>query len=373
MKKIFLLAVLVGVAFTSCVKNDEHQLPDEKQQIAFEPAKYKPVAGRAEVAFPTTHTFGAFAFVKSATIDHDIFIDNEEVGYNSTYNLWAPISTTYYWPESAGSHLDFISYAPYNADKTAAAVPQISDASDQQQTMQYLNYTVDASNPIDLMYSDKAVHFTHNMGDYQGYTGVPTLFRHALAKLNFKVRATRMASNDGKTTWETKVKSITLKGIHTTGSLKLTTVNDHTQMNVTTWTNTNVTTESPYNVWTTSLATVATKEWTYEQVLTSTAEDYQDKSTLEKASNYFVMPQKFLDNVQGMTIIYDVTTTTPEGHVGTATKTAEVDFYDYNGAVKAWEMGKSITYTIQIDPEGNVITFAPAIWDWETVDGVIDL
>ena len=42
-------------------------------------------------------------------------------------------------------------------------------------------------------------------------------------------------------------------------------------------------------------------------------------------------------------------------------------------AVPAWEMGKNITYTIDIDPAGDEIHFAPAVVDWENVDGVISI
>ena len=86
MKKLFFLAALVGVAFTSCVKNEEHQLPEKQQEITFEPAKYKPVSGRAEVAFPQQESFGAFAYYRTTAVaseDHSIFMDNVKVSYVS--------------------------------------------------------------------------------------------------------------------------------------------------------------------------------------------------------------------------------------------------------------------------------------------------
>jgi len=36
-------------------------------------------------------------------------------------------------------------------------------------------------------------------------------------------------------------------------------------------------------------------------------------------------------------------------------------------------MGKSITYKIEIDPKGDIINFDPAVSNWETVDGILDI
>lgn len=371
MKKMFLLAALVGVAFTSCVKNEEHVTPDQPKPITFEPAKYKPVSGRAEVAFPQQESFGTFAFYRTTAVaseDHSVFMDNVKVSYVAAENpYWAPNGHLYYWPESAGSHLDFISYFPYNEVKTAASVPQIS-MSDQQQTMVYRDFVVDQA--TDLMYSDKAMQQTRNTLNY-GFTGVPTLFRHALAKLNFKVKATMMdnsatAQPGNVTSWVVTLKKIQLDGIYSKGTLTLKTTNVHEQAGTVQWTNA---TTQGFNVWD-APATPISKEWAYNQVLTTTASEYTDGTA--PASNYFVLPQAFVAGGQSITIEYAITTTTPGGQVGTAEKTKTVHFINYP-AVSAWELGKSITYTIQIDPEGDVIHFAPAIWDWETGDGVLDL
>ena len=371
MKKLLLLAALVGVAFTSCVKNEEHGSADAKQQITFEPAKYKAQAGRAgEVVFPQQESFGAFAFYRTTAVaseDHSSFMDNVKISYVAAATPYWGSEELYYWPESAGSHLDFISYYPYNEDKTAAAVPQIS-SSDQQQTIQYVNYAV--TDNTDLMYSDKALNQTRNTLNYS-FTGVPTLFRHALAKLNFKVKATMMnnaaTSPQSVTNWVVTIKKISLNNIYNTGSVTLKTVNVHDQGATTSqWVN--QTTEA-HNVWNHTSATI-TKEWAYDQVLTTTATTYGVGDTA--AENYFVLPQAFVEAGQSITVEYAIQTTAPGGQSASVDKTKTVHFINYP-AVAAWEMGKNITYTLQIDPEGDVIHFAPAIVDWETGNGTIDL
>lgn len=379
MKKLFLLALLAGVASTSCVKNEEAPIPEEQQQITFEPATYKagsraetaPAADDGTVAFPINNTFGTFAYYRSTAVGseaHSIFMDNVEVAYVAASTpYWAP-KKTYYWPTSNGSHLDFISYYPYNADKTVAAVPQILD-DDNQQTMSYNNFKVDAANPIDLMYSDKAMQQTRNTSHY-GFTGVPTLFHHALAKLNFVVKATVLnnsaTSPDAVTNWEVTIKKITLGNIYDTGSVTLKTTNDHTAATTVQWSNASSATS---NVWANTSSTT-TKEWSVEQKLTTSAVPYGN-GTASEASDYFVLPQALVTDQQNITIDYAVKTTAPGSQSATTEYSKTVHFVNYP-SVPAWEMGKNITYTIQIDPEGDVIHFAPAVVDWVNVNGTID-
>ena len=93
MKKFFLLAALVGVAFTSCVKNEEHVTPDQPKPVTFEPAKYKPVSGRAEVAFPQQESFGTFAFYRTTAVaseDHSVFMPT---AFMHTRTSWSSSTT----------------------------------------------------------------------------------------------------------------------------------------------------------------------------------------------------------------------------------------------------------------------------------------
>ncbi len=369
MKKLLVLAALVGVASTGCVKSDDGAAPEPQQKITFEPAAYKAGGRATTVAFPVNNTFGAFAYYRTTAVGseaHSVFMDNVEVSYVAAATpYWGP-AETYYWPASEGAHLDFISYQPYNQDKTNAAVPQILD-SDNQQTMTYQSFKVDAANPIDLMYSDKAMQQTRNTSHY-GFTGVPTLFHHALAKLNFMVKATVLdnsaTSPTAVTRWEVTVKKITLNNIYDTGSVTLKTTNNHTQATTVQWTNT----QSP-NVWSPTSSTTS-KEWAIDQVLTTSAVVY-GSGTTTVASNYYVLPQTFNTDHQSITIDYSVKTTAPGAQSATVDYTKTVHFINYP-SVPAWEMGKNITYTIQIDPEGDVIHFAPAVVDWVNVDGTID-
>ena len=429
MKKFFLMATVVGAAFTSCVDDNEavwQQEESSAKPITFEVAKYKP-ASRADgdspaqqgndgtVVFPTTESFGTFAYEKlygATNTRHTLYMDNVKIVYYQNGNYWAPARTLenvtgsngettqvekfYTWPTDA--HLDFISYAPYQEDKSSSKVPKISN-SDEQNTLMYQNYDIEADGATDLMYSDKAVWQTAN-SSYYGFTGVPTLFHHALAKLNFMVKAVKLnnyltaISDAHKHQWEIIVHSIALNNIYKKGSVTMTTQSaDVTSATTTEWTNSLLSNSATinYNVWNVNTsagttdaagegsgATVVTpymqpKTWTNNQTLTTDARVYSSSSTTDAAQDYFVIPQTL--SGQTITINYTIITKDVNGTVtNTATLTTPkvINFKEIS-SVPAWEMGKSITYIIEIDPEGDVIHFAPRVVDWEAQQGVISI
>ena len=372
MKKLFLFAAAVSVALTSCVKSEVGGLDAGQKEITYEVAKYK-ASTRATVAFPTDIPFGTYAYYQTHENPgvHSPFIENAEIIYKVAggNGYWAANGETYYWPVKG--HLDFISYAPFNEDATSAAVPKISD-DDAQQTLKYDGFVVDASQPVDLLYSDKAMQQTANTVHY-GFTGVPTLFHHALAKLNFKVKAFRINNADESpkavTSWTVVVKKITINGIYDEGNLTMKTANVHNQGATTVqWENT--ITAVPFDVWS-NTSSQTSKVWECNQTLTTEARHY-GAGTADVAENYFVLPQAMSAGIQNITIEYSITTQAPEGQTGVKEYSATKNFSDFP-AVPAWEQGKNITYTIDIDPVGDEIHFAPAIVDWENVDGTISI
>ena len=372
MKKLLLFAMIVSVATTSCVKDNDYVGAVDQDEITFEVAKYKATT-RAEVTFPTDLPFGAYAFYEKTTDPgvHSPYMDNVEVVYKVAdgNGYWASKGKTYFWP-TAG-HLDFISYAPYNNDATSAAVPKISN-DDHQQTLKYETFKVDASKPVDLLYSNKAMQQTANTANY-GFIGVPTLFHHALAKLNILVKAFRLDnrndSPDAVTTWSVTVDKITISNIYDEGSLTMKTTNVHDKGATTVqWDNTITTV--PYDVWSNTSSTTS-KVWDCDQVLTTTARTY-GAGTSDVAENYFVLPQALTATRQQITIDYSITTKAPGGQTGTTSYSVTKDFRDFP-AVPAWEQGKNIIYTIEIDPAGDEIHFAPAVVDWVDVNGTISI
>lgn len=421
MKKFFLMATVVGAAFTGCVDDNEavwQQEESSAKPITFEVAKYKP-ASRADgdgtqtqstlpngiVNFDNQATFGTFGYMtKNGEHNHNLYMDNVEIMYYTNGQYWAPVRTTeivdgnevekfYVWPNDG--HLDFISYYPYAAtvisggSKTySSTIPKISDT-DGQKTLTY-NYDITSQGaPHDLMYSDKAVYQISNE-DHYGFAGVPTLFRHALAKLNFAVKATKLNNNltaigdNFKYSWEVTVKSIALNNIYKEGTVEMKTTAPSTTVATTTqWRNTRLDNpaNSNHNVWTINTSTedsrnpyMNEKKWQHTQVLTTEARVYSGSAVndADKAMNYFVIPQSLVN--QTVTIVYDIVTKDKDGNVtNTKSNISVVRKFSDITTIPAWEMGKSITYIIDIDPEGDVIYFAPAVVDWELQSGTISI
>lgn len=420
MKKFLVMATVVGAAFTSCVDDNEavwQQEESSARPITFEVAKYKP-ASRAEgepaqqaddgiVKFETDKTFGTFAYMtKNGVNGHTIYMDNVQVDYYENGSYWAPVRKTttnddgetveqyYVWPNDG--HLDFISYYPYTetvvgSDGTKtypSTIPQISD-SDGQKKISY-SYDIESEGaPHDLMYSDKAVFQTANE-DHYGFSGVPTLFHHALAKLNFAVKATKLDNNltaisDAfKYSWEVTVKSISLKSIYKAGTVTMETEAVTTTVPTTTqWKNAilNNDVTTSYNVWTVNTSTqdsrdpfMQSKTWTHSQILSIEPRIYNGSAEVvtDRAENYFIIPQTL--SSQEITINYKIVTKDKDGNVtDTKDDLSVTKSFSSISTIPAWEMGKSITYIIDIDPEGDVIHFAPAVVDWESQNGTISI
>lgn len=385
MKKFLFWATLLGVSFTSCVNDNDSVLSSEEnpQPITFEVGKYKP-SSRAEEVFPIDWTFGTFAFYENAaTQGHSVYMDNVEIQhYNAATPYWAATAEfgEYMWPHQG--HLDFVSYYPYEKYKNgenytsntlSSVVPKLNSTLNQ---LSYTGFTVDEANPVDLLYSNKALAYKANTVHY-GFTGVPTLFHHALAMLSFKVRAQRLnneaSSPSAVTRWNVTLNSVKIDGIYNQGSVTLNVGAHPSTAEVQIWRKNDI-----YQTWDYSGATI-TRTWAPKyssipgQVLTTSTEGIllgESSDGNDVASQYFVLPQVLSENQQTITVNYTVHSTSPLGQEGTNTYEVTKSFSNFT-SVLAWEMGKHITYIIEIDPAGDIINFAPSIEDWVGVNGTI--
>ncbi|MBQ7421944.1 MAG: hypothetical protein IJV27_07380 [Prevotella sp.] len=286
--------------------------------------------------------------------------------------VWKTVDHTFYWPKTGS--VSFISYSPFDGtSNTAGTTPVI--------TKNKITYTGVTADATDLMYADKAA-CSNNVNEVEdgtnSYTGVPTVFRHALAKLSFKVQANFIEWDDPlsgeKTKWEITLNSFKIGGFKTTGDLELNLNSDKKSWDkpVTT-----VGTEN-YNVWTNLSGATADQELVAAPFkLTTTPVDLA-------AATGFVIPQVLDAGVQTVDIDAHIKTTLANG------KTIEEDFIktvDISeiSTLKAWQMNENIVYTIKFkptasagpdsgdtphdnDPEDVIIKFDPATADWTPVD-----
>ena len=401
MKKFLFGATLVSVSLTGCVNDNEAVLnpEDNPQPITFEVAKYKSSSRAGEegaaatnstgaTAYDTDLTFGTYAFIYGPTPEveaepevtnnaytYSTYMDNEEIKYYSQGNFWGAVENpySYIWPTTG--HIDFISYAPYNADATNPAVPRISHSASGNHSYDILSYEgfkVD-ENRVDLLYADKAVGFNHNVQQQFGFTGVTTLFHHALAKLTILVKAGSDASVDGSTYWEVTINSLSLNNVYTAGNLTLklsnNAHNDGTN-EIRYWVNTRT---DGNNVWIADPTSNKSRTWRYPHVLTTNAVAYGSTVTTEFGAypkDFYVLPQVLNAGLTGqsMTINYDIKSLNPDGTLQNEAKGLSKTVVLETLAVKNWELGKHITYVVSIDPAGDVIHFDPGVSAWENVE-----
>ncbi len=358
MKKYIILAAAAVMAIAACTKTEV--APESQREISFEVANG--IQTKATGSVYNNGTFGTYAWFKNT----DEFMVNEQVDQSG--GVWKTVDHTFYWPKTGS--ISFISYSPFaGTSDTPGTVPAITKNS--------ITYTGITAGSTDLMYADRAT-CSSNMNEVtdsdtadSGFSGVPTVFRHALAKLSFKIKANFVEYTDATTNtttkWEVTVKSAKINGFKSTGDCALALNADGKSWNkpVTTVGTTD------YNVWTNLSGTVAEQELVASPiVLTTTPQDLA-------AANGFVMPQVLETGAQTITLDVHIKTTLSNGKTIEEDFTPTIDIKDIS-SLKAWQMNENIVYTINIKPVAYatdydtpndvIITFDPAVADWTNVD-----
>ncbi|MBO4657726.1 MAG: hypothetical protein J5639_08145 [Bacteroidales bacterium] len=372
MKKYFIIAAAALVAMSGCSKIEN--APEAVQrEISFEVANN--LNTKATGVLYENGAFGTYAWFNNT----DEFMVNEKV--DKVGSVWKTVNNTYYWPKTGS--ISFISYSPFSGtNNNANSVPVITKNS-----ITYTDVTVGST---DLMYANRAT-CSSNVNEVtdddtadSGFSGVPTVFNHALAKLSFKIKANFVeytdATTNSTTTWDVTVTSAKISGFKTKGNLELTLNSDGK-----TWDKpvTNIgTTTDPVNVniWTNASGATSAQELidatTYPTgvLLTTTAQDLA-------AASGFVLPQQLTSDTQKLELKIKIKTNLPNGRSIEESFNPVIDIKDIS-SLQAWQMNQNIVYTIKIkptakadgadghddDPNDVIITFDPAVSDWVTVD-----
>ncbi len=365
MKKYIILAAAAVMAIAACTKTEV--APESQREISFEVANG--IQTKATGSVYDNGAFGTYAWFNNT----NDFMVNEEV--DKVGGVWKTVNNTFYWPKTGS--ISFISYSPFNGNNNAAdSNPAITKNS--------ITYTGITAGNTDLMYADRAT-CSSNVNEVtdsdtadSGFSGVPTVFRHALAKLSFKIKANFIeytdATTNTKTEWEVTVTSAKIGGFKTTGDCALALNADGKSWDKPVTTVNTV----DYKVWTNLSGTSSDQELvdatTYPTgvLLTTTAQD------LAAASGY-VMPQILEAGAQQLKLTVHIKTTLSNGKTIEEDFNPTIDIKDIS-SLKAWQMNENIVYTINIkptaiaDPNNNddptdvIITFDPAVADWTNVD-----
>lgn len=344
MKKL-VLAALVGVAFTGCVQNEEFA-PKPQKEISFEVAN-KVHSTRAN--FAEDQTFGVYVWHNTGSA----YTQMTTAAYatvGKSGSDWVP-SPALYWPLEGT--VDCQAFYP------ATIAPTMNGTNMNEMTIEYEVQNANPAKPIhDVMFADRAYRYTENASDpfSNGFDGIPTLFRHALAKLNFKVALDDQV-NDANVTWSMVVNSIKINGVYSKGELNLTTtIPGGTAAGYVPWS----------GIWSNDGSTVVTKTWADDTLVIAeeaTAVAYNPQT-------YYVLPQTLVAGQQTLTIDYTLTRVAP-GMANDVTNYVKTLNFTSGTGVTEWAMNKNITYTITVSTKTDAILFAPKVEDWDPEDGNI--
>lgn len=350
-KHIFYVAAACA-ALSACVKNEVRVNAPDKE-ITFQTVSTK--AGGA--AFETNKHFFSYAYFLAKDNNWDdnhadakAYIDNALITYDPGTSPgkghWVA-ADTYYWPKQGS--LTFFAWTdntihnptsnPAPSVGTGATVNCAHDTG-----IKITNYSVKDNLNKDILVAEIAKNKTQNenvTGTGRDWTnGVPTVFRHALAKVEFQVNKKEDYKNV-----KFNVKSITLNGVYTKGTF---------------------TQGSPTENWgwsgqdTPDDLTV----FTGDQEVATTATQLKPNTT----TDYFiVLPQNFDNDTPTLTIVYEIITSytgTPVTETVTETKALNT-IYTSN-----WDCKKN--YILRITLGLNEIYWNPSVVAWEDTVSNID-
>ena len=361
MKKIFALAVLAVFALASC----SHNTLDPQSQKARE-INFNTVANKATRA-PLTGTvysydcpsFGVFASYLEAEktwaadkASASRYMDDVEIEFNDTKDIWAP-SSTYYWPLEGT--LSFIAYSPFDA-----ATATFTEATG---TLKLTAFTVNTTvaDQVDLLYSSVNSDRTENESYYvdsdnsknsataENDKGVNIKFKHALSQIIFKAKTADDVYDSGLSF---KIDTIVVNAASTADSMTVVNPAENALASaITVWTNPK----------TNANFVVSTTDFPNETVATGDA-NFLTKTLSDPIGDALLMipVTAFAGTDPTITIKYTLYRKSDALRMGS--KEVTIHFDDIDDTVTSWQAGKKYTYNLTIDLQK--IYFNPTVTDW---------
>ena len=193
MKKVFLIAAAV-VAFAACSKNEVLPSSSINNEISFNVAPRTKALAHDQSDFGVDNHFISYAYFltndeKWPTNAGSIYINGAEVSSHDDATargerVWKA-ANSYYWPKSEKSSLTFFAWSKNTNECGLAGGARVS--CDPKKGIAFTGYNVMSNMNVDLLVADVAANKTGNEKLYT-YSGVPTLFRHKLSYVIFKVK-----------------------------------------------------------------------------------------------------------------------------------------------------------------------------------------
>lgn len=351
MKRIILLAASAMAILAGCTKNEVRVNAPDKE------ITFQTVSTKAGAVFETDKHFRSYAYFleKGKTWDDNhaeakAYIDNALITYitpASGKGYWAA-ADTYYWPKQGS--LTFFAWTdntihnptsnPAPSVGTGATVSCAHDTG-----IKITDYSVKDNLNKDILVAEIAKNKKSNksaIGTWEN--GVPTVFRHALAKVEFKVNKKMDYPNV-----KFRVKSITLNKVSTRGTF----TQYQSNPNPENW---------GWNGWGIQKdLTVFTGDKEVTKTADSTPAEF-DALNPGTSDYSIVLPQILRDKTDPtLTIKYEIITSYVAGKPVTETVTDTKDLKDIYK--NDWECNKK--YVLGITLGLNEIYWDPSVVDWE--------
>lgn len=353
-----MFAAVASVALASCTKNEVKPVEID-QEIT-----YQTITTKAEASsFASDRHFTSYAYMlpygqtwDSNYSSGSAYIADADISYHTTPYEWKA-EKTYYWPKQGS--LTFFAWSTYTTSK--ASLTDATVGCTQAKGIQVNAFDITKNKNVDFLVAEvakdkKANETQHQDGSSHTWAkGVPTVFKHALSKLVFKVVTVKNGEpydySDDAVTFT--VKSIKLKGVNNNLAYSQDWQSGNTASKHT-WTDPTPAVEIDVPV------------FTGEYVATNTA-----TALTPATGNYsIVIPQSF-DSDDVLEIIYEIKTEFISGKPVTETVTINDKRLSEIYTAK-WEPGMEYTLTIKLGIDE--VLWDPTLVDWAvgtTVDVTI--
>lgn len=360
MKKVFLIAAAV-VAFAACSKNEVLPSSSINNEISFNVApRTKALDPDQQSAFGVDNHFISYAYFltddkKWPTNAGSIYINGAEVSSHVDASatggrVWKA-ANSYYWPKSEKSSLTFFAWSKNKNECSLAGGATVS--CHPQKGIAFTDYDVTSNKNVDLLVADVAANKHRNENLYT-YSGVPTLFRHKLSYVIFKVKTKEAYA--GK---EFALKSIKFVGLGSKASYdqKANEGTDPVYNTVGEWATPSAKADQVYFNATTPVV-FTNADFVLETEATASVDQ---KYYLPQALSAVVTPGA--DVAGSIEVVYTIKTTE-----GTAVSTETVTRYISAKSMFPGDLKINKKYTCTLTFSLDEITWDPAVQDWENVE-----
>ncbi len=395
MKKLLFLTALATTALAGCTSDEQNEAAKQSQpsKIVFNApivnGNTRAIPGEQPVngKYSTQEEFCVFANQSNdaftAWDNNNNYLYNVRVKYSGSIDDgttnkkgWIPADgNPIYWPKKG--KLTFAAYSPADA---AGTIKYGNGGL----TITDFTTNDNVAEQYDLMYSERSYDRTASTNQStevtdpkpghtgQSYDGVDILFRHALASINFKVKAAAEYNGTTITVNQISILNVWNKGTFQENITEGAVYNSNPAWEINK-------TDNPHGT------PVNYNEKTYKVISGTTGTVLEtDAKTPTDAKPALLIPQNMQDNKDAATkkdIIVQVEYTIKVGNGNPVKQVSEVSLvtgnsngYFKNGAddIEKWEMGKRYTYTIVIGLN-NIIYFSPEVTNWDDITVSPDL